>query len=67
MQTTSKTPDPDLKFVARSAAEVSKRARRLMENLALPDPPASARSRPEPVSDAAPGGRAQAALTGNSA
>ena len=35
---TSKTDNPDLKFVARSANEINKRAERLMSNLALPEP-----------------------------
>lgn len=51
--TTSKTPDLDLEFVARSASEINKRARGLMSNLALPEPPAAARPKPEPMSDAA--------------
>jgi hypothetical protein len=50
--TTAKTPDLDLKFVARSASEMNKRARRLLSNLALPEPPAAARPSPEPIPDA---------------
>lgn len=57
--TTSKTPDLDLKFVARSASEINKRARGLMSNLALPEPPA-ARPKPEPMSDA---GRVKKSIT----
>ena len=49
--TTSKSPELDLKFVAKSAAEMNKRAERLMSNLALPEPPGGARPKPEAMSD----------------
>ena len=50
--TTAKRPDLDLKFVAKSASEMNKRAERLMSNLALPAPPGPARVKPEAMSDA---------------
>ena len=51
--TTSKSAAPDLKFVAKSAAEMNKRAERLMSNLALPDPPGPPRPAPEAAADSA--------------
>ena len=41
--TTSRSPALDLKFVAKSAAEINRRGARLMSNLALPEPPGDER------------------------
>ena len=48
----SQSKELDTKFVGRSAAEINKRASRLLLNLALPDPPADiTRPKLEPISD----------------
>ena len=52
--TTDKTQSFDLKFVSRSAEEINKRAKRLLENLALPEPEQEvAKIKPGPIQDRA--------------
>ena len=51
--TTSRSAALDLKFVAKSAAEINKRGGRLMSNLALPEPPGDARPKHGAISDPA--------------
>ena len=51
--TTSEQKEVDFKFVARSAEEINKRAKRLLENLALPDPLREAPRNLGPITDQA--------------
>src|SRR4030095_5711227 len=51
--TTAERKEVDFKFAAKSAEEINKRAKRLLENLALPDPPPETLTNLDPITDQA--------------